>query len=466
MRFVFFLFFCTIALTVNAQQRARAKKPNIIVILTDDAGYSDFGAYGGKEIPTPQIDKIAEEGVRFTDAYVTASVCAPSRAGVMTGRYQQRFGFEHNPSGVPAPGFTVSDMGLDTAQTTMADVLKQSGYRTAAIGKWHLGHEEKYHPQARGFDDFFGFLGGHRRFFGDKHRKASEEALLDNHREIPEDSITYLTDMFTDKAISFIGQDKSQPFFIYLAYNAVHTPMDAKKEHWNRFAHIADTTRRSYAAMMTSLDDNIGKLMVALKENAIDENTLVFFVNDNGGATNNGSDNGPLRGLKGSKWEGGIRVAMMMKWPGKLSHQKQFTQPVSTLDLLPTCLAAAGGSSSLTKGKDGVNLLPFITRKKKKAPHKLLYWRRGVAAAIRQKDWKLIRVTGNPVLLFDLKKDLSETRNVAEQNPAVVKRLLKKLAAWERGLASPHWGSSFGNENQILKHRMNVVGRAMERKYP
>lgn len=447
-------------------QENTERKPNIIVILSDDAGYIDFGCYGGEQIPTPNIDAISAAGVQFTDAYVTASVCAPSRASLITGRYQQRFGFEQNPSGEPAPGYTRADMGLDPGQTTIASMLKDNGYRTLAIGKWHLGNEEKHYPLNRGFDAFYGFLAGHRSYFGYPGPRSREEALMDNRREVPEDSITYLTDMFTDRAISFMEEKKEQPFFIYLAYNAVHTPMDAKKEDWNKFASIADTGRRTYAAMMASLDENVGRVLAALKKNGLEDNTLIYFLNDNGGATTNFSDNGPLRGMKGSDWEGGLRVAMMMKWPGQVPAGAVYHRPVSSLDIFATSLAVAKGDTAALKNKDGVNLMPYIKGEKKEAPHPVLYWRRGVAAAIREGNWKLIRVETNPILLFDLSKDLSETVNVAPQNPEVVKHLLAKLSEWEKGLSAQHWGSSYGSKNLILKHRMNVVGRDMERKYP
>lgn len=450
----------------DSKPEAASRKPNIIVILSDDAGYIDFGCYGGEQIPTPNIDAISANGVQFSDAYVTASVCAPSRAGLITGRYQQRFGFEQNPSGEPAPGFTRADMGIDPDQTTMASMLKDNGYRTLAVGKWHLGNEEKHYPLNRGFDAFYGFLAGHRSYFGYPGARSREEALMDNRQEVPEDSITYLTDMFTNRAIAFMEEKKEQPFFIYLAYNAVHTPMDAKKEDWNKFASIADTGRRTYAAMMSSLDQNVGRVLAALKKNGLEENTLIYFLNDNGGATTNFSDNGPLRGMKGSDWEGGLRVAMMMQWPGHVPAGAVYGHPVSSLDIFATSLAAAGGDTAALKNKDGVNLLPYINGTVKDVPHQALYWRRGVAAAVREGNWKLIRVETNPILLFDLKNDLSETKNVAEKNPAVVKHLLAKLSEWEKGLSAQHWGSSYGSKNLILKHRMNVIGREMERKYP
>lgn len=442
------------------------KKPNIIVILTDDAGYADFGCYGGKEIPTPNIDALIGSGVKFTNAYVSASVCAPSRAGLLTGRYQQRFGFENNQSGEPTKGFTRADMGMDPKENTIGDEMRANGYRTLAIGKWHLGSEEKHFPLNRGFDEFYGFIGGHRSFFPYKKKPGKEEELHDNLKIIPEEQVTYLTDMWTDKAISFMNKKAEKPFFIYLAYNAVHTPVDAKKELWDKFSYIPDSGRRSYAALMSSLDDNVGKLVKSMKDNYLDENTVIVFLNDNGGATNNNSDNGPLRGMKGSKWEGGIRVAMALVWKNKLPVNTVYNNPVISLDVLPTALAVTG-AKQLGKNKlDGVNLIPFVKEKTSAVPHQDLFWRRGAAAAIREGKWKLIRVKTDPILLFDLENDLSETKNLAEKNPAIVKRLMDKIANWEKGLSEPHWTSSYGDENIIIKHRMSTVGRAMEKLYP
>ncbi|SDM32674.1 Arylsulfatase A [Pedobacter steynii] len=440
-------------------------KPNVIVIVSDDAGYADFGCYGGTQIPTPNIDAIARQGIRFTDAYVSASVCAPSRAGILTGRYQQRFGFEHNTSVKVAAGYQLSDVGMDTAERTIGNEMQDNGYRTIAIGKWHQGAEQKHFPLRRGFDEFYGFTGGHRDFFAYKGARKKEYALYDNQKEVPEQEITYLTDMFTDKASAFIAKNKSNPFFMYLSYNAVHTPMNARKDLMERFANIPDSGRRAYAAMMTSLDEGVGRVLNAIKANGLEENTIVVFINDNGGATVNSSDNGVLRGMKGSKWEGGIRVAMMMKWPGHLAANQTDHRPVISLDILPTVLAAGKGKQKGQKKLDGVNLLPYLTSGNKAKPHQALYWRRGVAAAIRSASWKLIRVK-DKVLLFDLSKDISENNNLSEKYPAKVKELMAMLSHWEKGLDEPHWYSSYGDENQIIKHRMDLKGRAMERLYP
>ncbi len=433
--------FAHLALCGIAQPKKISAKPNIIVIVSDDAGYADFGCYGGKQIGTPNIDAIAKGGTLFTNAYVTASVCAPSRAGLLTGRYQQRFGFEFNISKKPAEGYKVTDIGMDINEFTIGNEMQANGYKTIAIGKWHQGDEEKHFPLNRGFNQFYGFISGHRDFVSYKTPPNAIRCLYNNREVVPEKNITYLTDMFTDKATSFIKENKKAPFFIYLAYNAVHVPMQAKKELMDRYAHIKDTGRRAYAAMMTSLDDGIGVIMKTLKENKLDHNTLVFFINDNGATAANSSNNGYLRGMKGSNWEGGIRVAFLMKWPGKVAANKIYNQPVSSLDILPTALAAANGNQKGTNKLDGKNLLPYLNSPGKTMPHDALFWRSGINAAVRAGKWKLIRVNAKPPLLFDLDKDVSETSDLANANPEKVKELLTKLSDWEKGIHKPHWYS-------------------------
>ncbi len=414
-------------------------KPNIILIVSDDAGYKDFGSYGAKDIPTPNINSIAAKGVKFTDAYVTASVCAPSRAGLLTGRYQQRFGFEFNMTGKPTEGYLKTDMGMDPQERTIANEMQANGYKTIALGKWHQGFEEKHYPLKRGFDEFYGFVGGNRNFFSNPNSKVGGQTLMDNNTPVPEKEITYLTDMLTNKATSFIKQNKEQPFFMYLAYNAVPVPMQAKKEMMDRFASIPNSGRRTYAAMMASLDEGVGKVLATLKENKLDNNTIVIFLNDNGGPKVNSSDNGPLHGNKGSVWEGGIRVAFMMKWPGNIPENTVYKNPVSALDILPTSLAASVGKREGNKKLDGVNLLPYLNKKTASLPHDILFWRRGEGHAVRAGKWKLIKVKAEPILLFDLDKDISETTNLANKYPDVVKNLLSKLNAWEKELSAPHW---------------------------
>ena len=447
--------------------RASESKPNIILIISDDAGYSDFGFNGGRQIPTPHLDRLAREGVVCTQGYVTASVCCPSRMGLMTGRYQQRFGAECNCPAIATPGFTKGDLGLEPGERTMGDDLRHAGYKTMMIGKWHLGEPEQYHPLQRGFDEFYGFLGGSRSYWPIKSPGVGA-AMMHNHQRLnEEEQITYTTDNLTDAALDFIERHKDRPFFVYLSYNAVHTPMHAKEEDIEQCADISPQRRRIYAAMTRSMDQNVGRVTKALRDGGLEDNTLVVFINDNGGATNNASINRPLRGHKGTYWEGGIRVPFTVKWPGRLPAGRKYHSPVSTLDLLPTFLAAARADHR-GKALDGVNLLPFLEGRKKELPHEYLFWRLWRAAAVRAGRWKLIRVAADPLqeerelllplMLFDLEKDPGETQNLAEKNPEKAKELLHALERWEKGLAQPRWydGTAWRHwaDVQIENHRM------------
>lgn len=446
---------------------AKNSGPNIILIISDDAGYSDFGFNGGTQIPTPHLDLLAARGTVCNQGYVTASVCCPSRMAVMTGRYQQRFGAECNVPTIPTPGFTGDDLGLDLSERTIADELSGAGYRSLMIGKWHLGELKKYYPLKRGFDEFYGFLGGSRSYWPLKNPSHGHAILHNNQPVNEEEEIKYTTDDFTDAALDFIDRNKENPFFIYLSYNAVHTPMHAKEEDIEQFVKISPEKRRIYAAMTKSMDENIGRVTERLKRHAIEANTLIIFINDNGGATNNASENKPLRGYKGSYWEGGIRVPFVFNWAGNIPAAKEYNYPVSTLDLLPTILAAAGAKSS-GQHLDGVNLLPYLQGKKKQPPHEFLFWRLWRAAAVRKGKYKLIRIAEDPLkqdrklllplMLFDLEDDPAETTNIAEQNPGVTKELLAALEDWEKGLSQPRWydGKEWKRwaDAQIKTHRL------------
>src|SRR6266542_3179487 len=285
-------------------QRRPAQKPNILVIVADDLGYADIGVNGCQDVPTPQIDSIAKNGVRFTNGYVSGPYCSPTRAALMTGRYQQRFGHEFNPG--PA-GNADPEFGLPLTETPLPQRLKDLGYATGMVGKWHLGYEPKFHPLKRGFDEYFGFLGGAHSYIdnGD-----SRNQILRGMEPVKE--VSYLTDMFGDEAVAFIERQKDKPWFLYLAFNADHAPMHAKEQYLAKFAHIKDPLRQKFAAMHAALDDNIGRVLDGLRKHKLEENTLIFFVSDNGGPTNNnGSRNTPLRGFKAQTWEGGIRVPFL-----------------------------------------------------------------------------------------------------------------------------------------------------------
>lgn len=464
-------FFCCAVLLGTSVDFASSQdfRTNVLLIVTDDAGYADFGCYGGEEIPTPHIDSLARDGVKFTQAYVSASVCCPSRAGILTGRYQQRFGHEFNGPSQPQPGFTKDDMGLAPEEITIGEAFQKEGYRTFAVGKWHMGLAPQFHPRKQGFDEFYGFLGGSRSYFPIEKKKINPGWVMHlNEFTVPESSLTYLTDDLTEATTEFINETFPYPWFIYLSYNAVHSPMHAKDADLQQFSEIESKSRRSYAAMTKALDDAVGRILAELKAQGIERNTLVMLVNDNGGATNNASDNGPYRGRKGSKWEGGIRVPLLMRWLGRLPAGVTYDKPVSALDLLPTALAAIEArETTYPENLDGVNLLPFVAKKKDGVPHEYLYWRRGVAAAIRKGPWKLIRIDGEPVALLNLDEDHRERSNRLVDHPELVVELMSALSLWEKELSPPKWveGDRW-RKNQVLKHQWDIQTRAQELKFP
>ncbi|HUU21761.1 MAG TPA: sulfatase [Phycisphaerae bacterium] len=412
---------------------AGGRKPNIIVILADDLGYADVGYQGCKDISTPHIDSIAAGGVRFTDGYVSCPVCSPTRAGLMTGRYQNRFGHEFNTG--PAPEALTEHVGLPVEETTIADVMKSAGYATGVIGKWHLGIHPKYHPFRRGFDEFFGFLAGSHSYFQPLQPKWSP---VQRGNE-PVNEKAYLTDAFTREAVDFIGRHKEKPFFLYLPYNAPHTPMQAPPKYLKRFASIEDAKRRTYAAMVSGVDDGVGAVLSALKDNGLREDTLVIFLSDNGGPPKaNASRNDPLSGGKSSAFEGGIRVPFAMQWPGRITPGSVYREPVISLDILPTAAAAAGAKLPAQRPVDGVNILPYVTGAAAGAPHEILFWRRGKDIAVRKGRWKL-RSFREKFLLHDLSADLAEKTDLSAQHPEVFRELREALARWESEMAPPRW---------------------------
>ncbi len=421
--------FCT--WSAAAEQKS---KPNVVVILADDEGFADVGYQGCKDIPTPHIDAFAKSGVRFTNGYVSCPLCSPTRAGLMTGRYQQRFGHEFNPG----PGGYTAEFGLPLSQITIADRMKAAGYVTGHIGKWHLGNDPKFHPQRRGFDEEFGFPGGAHDYFKDlipnnPIRRGTE----------PVEEPDYLTDALTREAVSFIDRHAKEPFFLYLPYNAVHSPLQATEMYLDRFKNIADKRRRTHAAMLSALDDGVGKVLDELHKKGLDEKTLVFYLSDNGGPTpSTTSSNLPLRGIKGQVWEGGIHIPFAVRWTGKIPADKVYEKPVISLDIFPTAVAVAGGSVPDDRPMDGVNLLPYVTGEKSDAPHQALFWRMGPQAAVRKGNWKLVRMGDKDkpkTELYNLASDLSETKDVATDHADLVKEMKGDLEKWESQLATPLW---------------------------
>ena len=414
-------------------------KPNVLVIVADDLGYGDLGFQGGKEIPTPNLDQLAADGVKCTSGYISCPVCSPTRAGLLTGRYQQRFGHEFNPG--PAPD-AAQKIGLPVDEKTIADRFRAAGYKTGLVGKWHLGNLPEFHPQQRGFEEFYGFLGGAHPYFPGS---PQNNPILRGTETVQDPE--YLTDAFGKEAVAYIDRHKADPFYLQVTFNAVHNPQHAKAEHLERFKEISNERRRTYAGMLTAMDDAIGTILGKLKSEKLDQNTLVVFISDNGGPEANGSTNGSLRGQKAQTWEGGIRVPFVVKWPAAIPAGGEFHQPVIQLDLLPTALAAIGHPVT-DKNLDGVNLLPFLKGESQGAPHERLYWRFGPQTAIRQGDWKLVKATGiDAPQLFNLKADIGEKTDLSSAEPAKFQELQTAWNEWNATLVPPKWRGAGVNAN-------------------
>ena len=419
-----------------------AQRPNMVVLFSDDAGYADFGFQPGARADmkrlTPHIDSIARDGVRLSAAYMSGAVCSPSRAGLMTGRYQQRFGHDNN---IP-PGYMKS--GLPLSETFGAKRLRTAGYTTGLVGKWHLGYPAAYHPNKRGFDWFYGCLQGSRSYFPYKTKPTPHRVLQENGRATPETG--YVTDRLGDAACRFIGEHRDEPFYLFVSFTAPHGPLQAKPEHLAALSKISATRRRRYAGLVVSLDENVGKILACLASNKLDGRTLVIFTNDNGGQTRTGANNQPLRGRKGQLWEGGIRVPCAMRWPGKIEAGSVIDDPISALDFLPTFMAIAGVRPKAEWKLDGINLLPRLTGETDGLPERELFWRGGGSRgpiAVRRGPWKMVhnrQVMGEKPQLFHLDRDLGETNDLSEEHPERLAEMLKRSSGWESGLKEPSWG--------------------------
>ena len=420
------------------------KPPNVIVIISDDQGYADVGFHGSNEIFTPNIDRIAKNGVVFSEGYVSYAVCSPSRAGLITGRYQNRFGYSRNI--LLAPNDSL--MGLPLSEQTLPDVLNNVDYKTKAIGKWHLGAHKSLVPEKRGFDEFFGFLiGGHRYFPEDLTLNDLTEArrqmdgyitkIYDNGKRI--NTKKYLTEELSDNAVKFIEDNSDNPFFLYLSYNAPHTPLQATTKDLERNKHIDIEKRQTYAAMVSSMDDGIGLILDKLEQKNIFENTIVFFFSDNGGVEwYNFSDNGPLRGIKGDFFVGGIRVQFAMQWQNKIKPGTIYDKPIIALDIFATVASAAKAEKYIKNEIDGVNLIPYLSGNKSGSPHEYLYWKNPDKDidVIRDERYKYLRIK-NDEYIFDLKNDISEESNIIDLSKPIYDRLKFQFKLWEKDMIDP-----------------------------
>lgn len=407
-------------LLIAAKSAPSQGRPNVVLIVSDDHGYADVSCHQHpKEISTPNIDRIARRGVRFAQGYVSAYVCAPTRAALLTGRYQQRFGF-----------YTASDsrVGLPLSELTMADILRKHGYATGAFGKWHLGLGGPYHPLKRGFDEFYGFLGhGAHDYFDLKRQPEDFRSIWRNDKVI--DDAGYLTDNLGREAVDFIRKHQRRPFFLYLAFNAVHAPLQAPEETLRKF----DTGRRNrdiYLAMLYHEDQAVGRVLDELEKTGLAENTIVVFLSDNGGARNNASNNSPLRDYKHSVYEGGIRVPFFMSWPARLPAGRVYQDPVICMDILPTVAAAVGAQLPSDRTYDGKNLLPYLLGELPGPVHEWLFWDGGEGKrAARNRQWKLVDNNGK-IELFDLEADPGESKDLSVAHPEIVQRMRAALDEW------------------------------------
>ncbi len=458
--------------TPEAEQPA--SPPNIVVIVADDLGYNDLGSFGSEIIRTPHLDALAAGGVRATDGYVSAAVCSPSRAGLYTGRYQPRFGYEYNTSGRD----TV--VGLPTDERTLADMLADAGYATGLIGKWHLGKSRQHHALSRGFDEYFGVLAGGTSYIDSRRAgvqswpasnapttRGDANAIFDGFEQVEVEE--YLTDVFADRAVDFIRRHKDERFFLMLTPNSPHTPLQATTEYTDRYPDVEPEGRRIFAAMVSSIDDYVGDVVSELRANGLEENTLIVFTSDNGCVKYLSQDvcsNDPLRGSKRFHLEGGIRVPFIFYWPAGLPSGQTYGQPVISLDLFSTLAAAAGSAET---AQDSVNLLPYLRGEQEDSPHEFLFWRFKPNIAVRWGKWKMWQVNktdlteqdltiggrrlpqveypgdsplGQLTVLYDLSQDVGESQNLAAQHPEIVERLEAELERWNAELAEPMWPSN------------------------
>ncbi len=430
-------------LATTATLQAATPQPNVIVILLDDLGSTDVSFNGCMDIITPNIDRIAHGGVNCTDAYISAPYSGPSRCGLMTGRYQQRFGAEGNTENVNDS--VDQKQGVPETEVLMGQMMQEQGYNTCAIGKWHLGDHPDLWPNQRGFDYFYGFSGGGHSFWGEP-KDDIAGFIQENGVRIADDATTYLTDDFSDKAVDFIANNEQtgEPFFMYLAYNAPHAPLQAPQKYLDRTKHIYNAGRSVYAAMILAVDDGIGRIWAELERQNIDDNTLIVFLSDNGGVGVPGqTSNLPRRAYKGNMFDGGIKTPFAMYWKDKISPGTTYSKAISSLDLYPTIAVAAGFDPIENRNPlDGTDLLPYFSGATQGDPHDILCWRvcGGKEYAIRKGDYKLVKTYySDDYMLFNLKDDVIEKDDISFANPSLVAELASDYKSWESEMVSPRW---------------------------
>jgi arylsulfatase A-like enzyme len=419
--FQILLILCPVLLSAQSNTR-----PNIVVILSDDQGYADisYNPLHQSEVSTPNMDNLAREGIFFTQAYITGNVCSPTRAGLLTGRYQQRAGIYTAGEG---------GNGLSLEEKIFPQYLKDAGYVSGAFGKWHLGLTPEFNPASRGFDEFYGFMG---RGAHDYYRLSNaKDPIYRNLDKINDKG--YLTTRLTEEAVDFIDNHKAEPFFLYLAYNAVHYPQQAPEEDIKLF-NTGDPDRDILMAMIKHLDMGVGEVVTKLKKEGIWENTILVFLTDNGGSEKMHANNTPLRGYKQTNYEGGVRTPFIISWPERFKGGRQISTPIVSLDILPTVLDAIGVQEPVEKSLDGKSILPVIEASKAEL-HENLFWSEGSSRgtwAVRSGDWKLV-VKKEQVELFNLAMDVSESKDLSDKHPDIVKEMSALYDSWLEEMADP-----------------------------
>lgn len=436
---VFRIIISVLLIFIFRNDLAAQQRPNIILILSDDAGYADFSFQSDRLVSTPNIDRIAREGAKFTNGYVTGAVCSPSRAGMLTGIYQAKFGHTTNFIQGVQYDIPMDSLGLPLQQKLVGDHLRPLGYRTGIVGKWHLGLSAPFHPNKRGFDYFWGFLWGSSNYEIDKKRDIEENGVSVDAGKVP-----YTTDAIGDKSVEFIKSNKDKPFFLFVSFNAPHTPLQGKPELVERFTRqLNDPKRAQNAALTYNMDENVGKIFSALEQTGILNNTIIIFTNDNGGQeTHSFADNHPLRGMKADVYEGGIRVPMAIRWPGHIPKGTTVNTPVTSLDFLPTFLKAAGADpmSKSYDGLDGKDLVAIIKQSDKKVQERSLFWYVNVnKGCMRKGDYKIIFLPKESPQLYNLRLDIGETTDLASVEPKIVAEMTREFMAWRKQLPAPKW---------------------------
>lgn len=483
--------------TVRKSSEAVDNRPNIVLILADDLGYTDSSIYGKGLVTTPNLEQLATDGVVFTDAYCTASICSPSRAGLLTGRYQQRFGYEtqpmtryprnrleyyaykylfdtgdwalHDLQGIPRKQ-DIMKQGLPPSELNLAELMKACGYRTGIVGKWHLGYSEELLPNNVGFDYQYGFyeaftlyapidaegiVNFRHDYFASRHIWAQERkgpcAIRRNGVVVEEKE--YLTFAIAREAREFIRRNVERPFFLFASFSAPHTPFQAPRKYVDRFPGEPDMNRRVYKAMIAALDDAVGEVLKEIDEAGLGEKTVVFFASDNGGATYTGAtDNGHLKGGKFTNFEGGIRIPLAVRWPKKIKPGIVVSTPVILPDVFVTAAKASGCELPADVKYDGVDLMPVIDRTGDLAADRMLFWRSGTQKAVRHGPWKLLldNKTGR-THLYDLQRDMGETNDLSTSERGVHRRLMESLQKWEETLKKPLWP-------EVMYYRFRIDG--------